>query len=239
MNIHPILRQFNRWFKIHLVDNETLKHAAYRIRYQVYCEEMGWEAKNDHKLESDQYDEYSLHCLVEHRKSGTFAGCARLVMPCSSSMIQKLPIEREHLHSIRHVNHKPLTTRQHRFGEISRIAVLPCFRRRKSEHYSPKTCLNTRNNPNISLGLILAISALADIHQLTGVYMLSEPRLKTHLQKRGLHFEQVGHPVYHRGKRAIYYLPLQAFYQPIDQGVKSLYQFIHNEISDNWQAMAI
>jgi len=60
-----------------------LREEVYKIRYQVYCQELGYEREENcqNGMEQDIYDGRSIHCLLLHLRSGLYAGCVRLVLP--------------------------------------------------------------------------------------------------------------------------------------------------------------
>lgn len=76
-----ITKNFQDFFSIEIAKTNAQKSAVYGIRYRVYCAEFGYEPINNfpNKEEKDEYDDYSTHCLIVHKKSGLPAGCVRLV----------------------------------------------------------------------------------------------------------------------------------------------------------------
>ena len=67
----------------------------YRLRYRVYCKELGYEPA-DNFPDGEEYDEddlKSLHCLITHKRSGIAAGCVRLIKTGAREH-DPLPIER-------------------------------------------------------------------------------------------------------------------------------------------------
>src|SRR4051812_21092633 len=84
---------FRRYFEIVPALSEELREQAFRIRHEVYCEELGFEAVSPLRRESDQYDEHSLHCLIRSLKSGEYVGCTRLVLCNPAAPQEALPFE--------------------------------------------------------------------------------------------------------------------------------------------------
>ena len=78
-----LFMDFNRYFEISLALSEKQKASVFQVRYHVYCEEFGYEdAKRfANGLETDSFDERSLHCLVTHRAVGS----TRRLCPCGRS----------------------------------------------------------------------------------------------------------------------------------------------------------
>jgi hypothetical protein len=63
------------------------------IRHAVYCEELGYEPVRDDCLESDVFDQRSVHCLLQSVTSGEYVGCVRIVLADPSHPLQALPFQ--------------------------------------------------------------------------------------------------------------------------------------------------
>jgi N-acyl amino acid synthase of PEP-CTERM/exosortase system len=241
MREYSIADNFNQYFKIRFADTKALRQAAFNIRYGVYSSELGWEPENDLKMETDAYDDYAYHCLLEHRRTGTFAGCIRLVIPPVSQANFQLPFEKNCLHSARPEIIDSTTLKRGSFGEISRLAVLASFRRREKEGNTPYIINNInpetvytederRNFPNIAMGLYLAGLSLASLCNHVGLFVMMEPRLNRRLTRFGLPFEQAGEAMDYHGQRAMFHLSRQGFSSNLTDELKELYTIIHNDI---------
>lgn len=242
MNEYSIANHFNQYFQIKFASTKELRQEAFKIRYGVYSQELGWEAKNDLEMEVDDCDDYSYHCLLEHRRTGVFAGCVRLVIPPVTQPSLQLPFEKNCLHSARTDIIDSTTLPRGSFGEISRLAVLATFRRREKEKNAPfiinkvnpqtiYTEDERRNFPNIAMGLYLAAVSLADICNHSGMFVMMEPRLNRRLTRFGLPFEQVGEQIDYHGQRAMFHLSRQGFSSKLTQELKELYDIIHNDLT--------
>src|ERR1700684_376337 len=87
-----------------VVDTPELLSEVFRLRYQVYCVEKGYEPGYD-GMESDEFDSDARHVLLIHRASGEPVGTVRIVpsspasggrgMPmtavCAPSVMRNLP----------------------------------------------------------------------------------------------------------------------------------------------------
>ncbi|WP_077338932.1 PEP-CTERM/exosortase system-associated acyltransferase [Pseudocolwellia agarivorans] len=242
MNSYSIADNFNHFFKIKFANNKLLRQEAFRIRYGVYSRELGWEPENELELETDECDDYSYHCLLEHRRTNVYAGCVRLVIPPVSNPTLPLPFEANCLHSARTDIVDSTTFARGSFGEISRLAVLETFRRRAKEKsvpfvlqdINPETVYTEeerRNFPNIAMGLYLAAVALADICRHRGMFVMMEPRLNKRLQRFGLPFEQVGDEIDYHGLRAMFYLDKDNFNSQLSDELLALYKIIYNDLA--------
>ncbi len=237
-----LVTPYHEYFELVLADNDHLREEVFRLRYRVYCEELGWEDKSrygDH-AESDAYDEHALHCLLRHRKSGLYAGTVRLI---SSRGNHQIPMV-EHCGATLFASPSdPRTQRPGTYGEISRLALRSEFRRRKGDagnstgigsetpdlmHWRPD---EHRRFPHISLALYLAAAALGLKEGMNGVYAMMEPRLARHLRVAGLHFEQVGEMIEFRGKRAPYYISKKVLFRHLTPPLKKLLDAIIKDLA--------
>jgi N-acyl amino acid synthase of PEP-CTERM/exosortase system len=242
MDEYSIAKNFNKYFKVRFADTKELRQAAFKIRYSVYSTELCWEPENKAKMETDDYDDYSYHCLLEHRRTKTFAGCIRLVIPPVRHPDFQLAFEKNCLHSARSEIIDSTTLKRGSFGEISRLAVLNSFRRRKKEQNKPfiinkndpKTVYTEderRNFPNIAMGLYLAGLSLATMCNHVGLFVMMEPRLNKRLIRFGLPFLQAGNPMDYHGQRAMFYLEKEGFSSHLTEELKILYNIIHHDMS--------
>src|SRR5690554_4311475 len=73
MKMDSLMARFMDEFSFNLAITPFEKERVYRLRYEVYCDELGYEkpADSSNKLEYDVYDQHSIHCLIEHRRTGT------------------------------------------------------------------------------------------------------------------------------------------------------------------------
>ncbi len=130
---------FHRYFDAVFAGSDELRSEVFRIRYDVYCEELRFEdpARFPDKQETDAYDRYSLHCLLLHRPSNTFAGCVRLVQVNPEAPSDPLPFEQLCRGRMYEPVLEELVTDRTKVAEISRLAVRSSFRRRKGESRVP------------------------------------------------------------------------------------------------------
>lgn len=235
-----IAENFNQYFAIKFAKTSELRREAFKIRYGVYSSELGWEPVNDDEMETDEYDFCSYHCLLEHKRTSTFAGCIRLVIPPPSEPKLALPFEKNCLDSAREDVY-PKDLPRGSFGEISRLAVLASFRRRENETKAPFVLKNVdpntvyseaerRNFPNIAMGLYLAGIALAKLCNHEGIFVMMEPRLNRCLQRFGLPFTQVGDETDYHGNRAMFYLKNDDFTKGLTEEMMEFYHVIYNDL---------
>lgn len=241
MGDYSVASNFSQYFQIKFANTKTLRQEAFKIRYGVYAKELGWEPENERSMETDECDDYAYHCLLEHKRTGTFAGCVRLVIPPVINPELQLPFEKNCLHSARKDVIDSTTFPRGSFGEISRLAVLADFRRREKEtktpyvikNINPKTVYSEderRNFPNIAMGLYLAGVSLSEICNHRGMFVMMEPRLNRRLKRFGLPFVQCGDEMDYHGQRAMFYLDKDDFNSELTPELLELYSIIHSDL---------
>ncbi|GLS25562.1 PEP-CTERM/exosortase system-associated acyltransferase [Marinibactrum halimedae] len=206
---------FLEYFDVLQAESETLRNCAYRIRYQVYCEEFRFENRNQFPdaMERDEYDDQSDHCLFIHRPSNQAAGCSRLIHIDPANGLS-LPFLRYCKESINYQLFNPDDYAFNEIVEFSRLSVTRQFRRRCSDQgmfYTKPVSSQSLNKkrhpfPIVPVSLFLAsISLFLESGAAVGVAMM-ETRLSRMLHIYGLRFEQVGPVVDYHGKRAPFIL---------------------------------
>lgn len=204
-------RLFSREFEVVQADSRDLCEAAYRLRWQVYCEERQFldPANYAGPREADDYDKYSLHCLVRHRRSGIFVGVTRLVLAQEGVRRRTLPIEAHCGLDAGGSRHWLSGLPRHLFGEISRFCVSREFLRCALEHGTDADSLARlsvaerarRHAPMITLALIAASSHLCEEQGVEYCYAAMEPHLIRLLKRLGLNFRPLGPAVDYFGMR--------------------------------------
>ncbi len=237
MNHTSITSLFDHYFSVVPADTEELIKEVYRIRHQVYCEELGFEEQRANHLEFDDFDLHSSHCLLFHKASNNYAGCVRLVLTNDDSPEFKFPFE----HTCQVNDDFQLLSEQprSRFGEISRLAITADFRRRRGEATKPdggSESIDASNDderrrfPSVALGLYIAITAMGLKQGLEGVFAMMEPRLARQLRRFGFHFDQVGDTVEHRGKRAPFFISRESLFNKLKPELIELLDNIQHQL---------
>ncbi len=232
-----LAEKFSRFFRINLAITPQQKRYSYAIRHQVYAEELGWEPRSETRLETDHYDDFSHHCLLEHKRSGDLMGCVRLVLPSIGRSESRLPCQ---THEIRLRNSQRLSGISGRsVGEVSRLAVLNSFRAHETDSPFMLDSYNgaiyseeeRRYFPYISMGLYLSAIALVDLCELERVLVVMEPRLQRHLQRCGLVFHQISDTFEFKGRRALFELPGEELTINMNEQVLELYNIICSDLN--------
>ena len=210
---------YRRHFELVRADTDELRDLVYRLRYQVYAHERGFENPDDHPegRESDGFDAHALHILLRHRGSGIVVGTARLVLPRADDLSNSFPVQALSSHSILH---DPDVARH--AVEFSRLAISrerllrcrigsagkgwfstdPVSRDSKLSRAISRALL-----PQLSAGLIAAVIELAAENGYPIMFSIMEPQLMRKLGRIGIRFPFVDAPVDYHGLRRPCALP--------------------------------
>jgi len=201
--------RFEELFEFSLALDAPSVEMVYRIRHDVYCRELGWEAVRKDGLEMDDYDRHSVHCLLRKRDTGDLVGCSRLVLARPEQPSFPLPFELSCREVIRRDQLDPARLPRDDVGEVSRLAVMSEFRQRQGEADKPVSVgeqdFEARGGqprfPFIPMSLYLGAAAAARRLSVENVFVLTEPRLASHFLRLGFDIHPIGGEIEHRGIR--------------------------------------
>lgn len=205
-----ILDHFNKYFEMVPAITDDLKNEVYKLRYQVYCLENDFECAKQFpdEIESDKYDQHSVHYLIRHRKSGDYAGTTRLILPRANNPENLFPLELhckiDNFAVMQPINRKHL-------GEISRFCVSKAFKKRKNEantataicsEWPNELSLDERRTfPYITLALIACFIKASHENDIHYLYAIMEPALLRFVSALGIDFTKIGPLVDYHGER--------------------------------------
>lgn len=228
---------FRQYFRIVPALTEELKREAYRVRHSVYCEDLQFEFSRSDRFEVDEYDANSLHLLIRSVRNGTFIGCTRIVRPPSNNNDRRLPFEKTCAQTLDRSIIDPSRLPADKIGEVSRLAVIAAFRRRKGEKKHPinisEEDLGTgpiMRFPYIPLGLYIGTVELARIHDIRVLFMLTEERLASHFSRLGAQLDSIGAPIEYRGLRFPSMVEISSIISNMRPIFRPLYQAIAEDI---------
>lgn len=215
-----LMRAFHRGFEVVLADTQALREEVFRLRYQVYCVENAYEdpAENLDGMETDAFDERSVHALLRHKPTGLCAGALRLVMANPGASDARFPLEVFCAGGLNASDRQRMASipRGHA-AEISRFAISKAFRRRFAEHLTT-TGITEQNlfgdvrttasgevmrraTSHLTIGLFCGLVRLATAHEINYLYAVLEPSLLRLLERFGIRFERLGVPIDYHGRR--------------------------------------
>ena len=227
---------FKQYFEIIPAFTEELKHEAYRIRHSVYCEDLHFEATRTDGFETDEYDTHALHLLIRNTQQERFIGCVRIIIP-PDSLDWLLPFENTCANTLNRAIIDPVKLPRKQIAEVSRLAVISSFRRRKGEANNPvnltendfDACPSPRF-PYIPLGLYYGAVELARLYGVRLLFILTEERLANHFNKLGFEIQFIGAPTEHHGLRFPSMFSIDKTLQNIRPAIYPLYQAIARDI---------
>ncbi|WP_440903453.1 PEP-CTERM/exosortase system-associated acyltransferase [Catenovulum sp. SX2] len=242
--VDSISSHFSQFLQPVLAYSDELKQDTYKVRYNVYCDELHFLEENQIGLETDHFDSHSLHCAIKHKQTNAYAGTVRLV--CSSSPKEKLPIEEFCLNSINDDEIHPSDFSRDKICEISRLAIPAQFRRRNADKFAGAAtgAINEssysedelRCFPFIAVGLYMSCASLAHHSGIKHCFVMMEPRLARSLRFVGIPFKQIGPTVEYHGKRAPYYISNKILMDSLSPGFKKLMYKIEDDLEGQFLA---
>ncbi len=236
---------FSKYFRAVPAIDDELRRAVYRIRHTVYCEELGYEPIRADGLESDAYDARSAHALLQSVSNGEFVGCVRIVLADPQSPQTPLPFEALCGPSIDRGIVDLSRVDRTKVAEVSRLAVISRYRRRKGERQAPAGVhegdFGTTDRPRfpyIAAGLYLGMIAQARHHGIETLFMLTERRLAKQLTRLGVSLTTIGPPVEHRGMRYPSMMSVQEVIDGLNFFVRPLFAVIAGEMEAAYRRAA-
>lgn len=234
-----IARHFSQHLQPRVAKTDALRREVYRLRHQVYCEELHFEAEQPDHQELDDFDERAMHCFIRHLRTGQMAGTVRVVTAAQAGEL--LPIEQHNADAMNHPDYAPKRFPRDSICEISRLAVPLEFRKRSTDRFkgAASGVINIRTYsetelrcfPYIAISLYLAAALLAIHHDKRNAYAMMEPRLARSLSYVGIQFIQLGEPIrFHGRRRAAYYINAEMFRDNLSSGYKQLLYSIEGEM---------
>jgi N-acyl amino acid synthase of PEP-CTERM/exosortase system len=193
-------------------------------------------------LERDDYDAFSMHYLIQHIKTGSYAATTRLILPSVNGPDRKFPIEQ---HS--YIDRLDLLSSVPRncLAEASRFCISKEFKRRPGEQGTITgipwavgkyqfSDAERRTIPYLILALIACVVHMSVQHGITHWYAIMEPALVRYLTRLGIYFTPIGPEAEYHGLRQ----PCIIKVQDLLDGVKQENLQAWNLLTDNgnfWQ----
>jgi N-acyl amino acid synthase of PEP-CTERM/exosortase system len=223
------LAAFHHLFRVVHANTSSLRDICYQLRHNVYCEEFGFEPVSSDGLECDEWDDVSIHCLIQNVVNGEYVACARLIVPAFPRPGMPLPFERVCKQCF--LEALPDSTPPARsVAEVSRLAILADYRRtavvreivgRESPTH------DSASQPTVLSGLLLGLLALGQQHGIQTAYMLIERRLARYLRSMmGFRTNIVAGPVEHNGARLLAMLKVEETIAGLNELIQAVFEDI-------------
>ena len=244
-----LFESFVKDFTFNVAISESEKKRIYRLRHEVYCQEIGYHppGETSQNIEIDAHDSHSIHCLIEHRRSGLAAGCLRLVLPApvAEGKHHRLPLQEYGERSLTHEIFHPATLPYDSICEISRFAIARAFRHKPIKHETlgmendlhEFTSEEKKTFPLIIVALFLATYSLVGLMKKRHVFAMMEPRLPRLLSMSGFHFTKVGERIEMHGSRNAFYIDHRKAEKEIHEDLMPLYLHIRQKLAPQLESL--
>lgn len=215
----PPQPSINELFELRVAVDDTTEADAFTVRFQVYCEELGYEPRErfDDRCECDRADLRSVSVVAYYRPTGTPVGCYRLLLADPARVDE--PFHLEEVCPQRQPGSIPESgDRRMGCAEISRFCIIAPFRRfTRAGAAQPPAGIDPerweREAPrrsNLAALMWLSAAHLAVHLRLDCILALMEPRLRLLCRSIGFAFEPIGPAVEFRGQRVPYRIDRRA-----------------------------
>ena len=214
-----LYENFTRHFDVVSADTVGLIETAYRLRYQVYCQENSYEdaALFPDQLEIDEYDLHSPQSMVRCRMTGNYTGLVRLVLADPVDTGRPFPVEKYCNLDLSNTNCLSGIDRES-LAEISRFSISKAMKSKCLDRpfmrvvggsdmdYSRVACNQNQAAtqkllPLMTIGLFAGIVRMSAQNKITHWLAVMEPTLLRFLTRFGIYFQPVGSLVDYHGKR--------------------------------------
>lgn len=236
---------YKQYFEIAPALDTARINDVFFIRHDVYARELGFEPVREDQRETDKYDYRSQHCLVRSADGTRLAGCARLVLSDPNDPDAPLPFEVTCKNTLDRNIIDPALQPRGRIAEVSRLAVMSEFRRRKGEQQTEVPISDQDFGdqkqprfPYLPVSLYMGAVLMAKRQGIETLFTLTEPRLAEHFAKLGVNIIPIGGPVEHRGQRVPSMLRVNEVYQGLRLMIRPLWHTINEQIDAGYAKYA-
>jgi len=211
--MNRLQRIFDATFEIVRVDTPELFRICSGIRYQILCEEgriPGFDpGRYPEGQEKDNFDDHAQSFLLRHKSSGEYIGTIRMIL--SNDGNRCFAIEDCPDYAFYPGKRDMLDKHREHLAEISRLMILPSYRRRLSDQKyeltlpHPLPSIRERRLLHPMIGLFKAIIMVTEHENLQCWCSIMEPSLYNTLKGLGIHMEPMGPDIVYHGTRRIYF----------------------------------
>jgi N-acyl amino acid synthase of PEP-CTERM/exosortase system len=187
---------FAERYQVLIAATEEERRETFRVRHQVFCEQLGYEMDNVDGCESDEHDINSIHILIRDRSTGAGVACFRLVLPQPNTRVW-LPFD---LYGVPHVDRSLFDwnkVNHMRSMEVSRLAL----NAKLLNHETASVGIST---PYLAAAMFYAVTAITLHMGIEHLFMVIEPRLARLISRFGMHLDQISPKFEYYGARATF-----------------------------------
>jgi N-acyl amino acid synthase of PEP-CTERM/exosortase system len=206
-------------------DTPDLQKKSFRLRYQVYCLEKGYENPLNcpDELEFDSFDSHSMHTLLEDWPSGRGVGTARLVLPIAERPEWSFPLQ--FVCAQNQISASKWFPVQET-AEISRFCISKQFRKEQSKTGESNASGAGGSALDMTIGLIEGLVRRSAAAGITHWCAAMEPSLLRLLSRLSIYFRPFGPLLDFHGKR-----------QPCWQNLLVLLDRVYREEKAIWRRL--
>ncbi len=230
--------RFGQFFRVSPALDPSALDEVHHIRHEVYARDLGFEEVRADGRERDAHDRHAMHCIVRTAQGGRSVGCARLVFPDPDDATRPLPFEVTCRDALDRRLIDPQALPRDRIAEVSRLAVMGEFRRRRGEQAHPlaisaNDCAGhpVPRFPNIPVSLYIAAVVMAQRRGVEYLFTLTEPRLARHFALMGVQVRAIGSPVEHRGLRVPSLIRMSEVYPSLRALIRPIWHEVHAQMN--------
>jgi N-acyl amino acid synthase of PEP-CTERM/exosortase system len=215
-------------FSSSIATSPEIRDACFRVRFQVYCIDNGFEdpANSLDGLERDSFDSHSIHSVLTHNATGNAIGTVRLVLPEENGERRVLPV-RQIVGPLAADGVAPFPIEG--TAEISRFSIVKSFRQHTPDQGFEAQLSHEEWRKmlfHLPLGLMKSMVEMSARAGLTHWVAVMEPALLRLLTRLGIHFNSLGSLVDYHGRR-----------QPCWANIDTLLARVHAERPDVWEVI--
>lgn len=207
---------FNLLYSVVPAEDDELLEETFRLRYQVYCIENKFEkpSEKSHQLETDEFDNNSVHSIIKYNMSGLSLGSVRMILPNRMDYKRSFPIQQICNHSIFTDKklfsvYNPIEISRFCLSKSLRAMAKPCKHNCIKLTSSDATfSLPLLNQYGPILGLIRGLVQMSIEYHVTHWFAIMEPSLIRLLAKLGIYFKPIGTLINYHGMRQPCYIEL-------------------------------
>ncbi|HCU65339.1 MAG TPA: PEP-CTERM/exosortase system-associated acyltransferase [Rheinheimera sp.] len=235
---NSISEHFSMYLKPQIAKSDDLRREVYKLRHQVYCEELHFEDVRQGYEEFDEFDPRAIHCFIRHLSSDQLAGTVRLITSASDD--QLLPMEKFCLHAVTDPKLHPKNFARNEICEMSRLAVPAAFRKRQIDKFAGVatgaidetvfSATELRCFPYIAICLYMAAAAMSYKTKRYHTFVMMEPRLARSLSFVGINFIKIGDTIEFHGQRAPYYIDSRTLKKSMSSGYLKLLEAVEYDL---------
>ncbi|NQY65568.1 MAG: hypothetical protein HRT38_18030 [Alteromonadaceae bacterium] len=74
-----IANHFTDFLQPQVATTPLLRDEVFKIRHDVYCEELAFEEIKPEGKEQDEFDDQSIFSMIKHKPTNTYTSCVRIV----------------------------------------------------------------------------------------------------------------------------------------------------------------